>query len=63
LPKTVACNLLTTWVVLCKSSTQLAYIVVGELYAWFTQYNSSCKQVACDSLRQKLCSVNRHLQR
>ena len=59
--KTVACNLLTTWVVLCKSNTQLAYVVVGELCAWFTQYNSSCKQVACDSFRQKLCSVNQPL--
>jgi hypothetical protein len=28
--KTVTCNLLTTWVVLCKSSTQLTYVVVGE---------------------------------
>ena len=35
-----------------------AYVVVCELCAWFTQYNSSCKQVACDSFRQKLCSVN-----
>jgi hypothetical protein len=35
-----------------------AYFVVGELCAWFTQSNSSCKQVACDSFRQTLCSVN-----
>ena len=28
LPKTVACNLLTTRVELCKSSTQLAYVVL-----------------------------------
>jgi hypothetical protein len=58
LPKTVACNLLTTWVVLCKSSTQLAYVVVDELCLWFRRYNLSCKQVACDSFRQKLCSIN-----
>jgi hypothetical protein len=38
LPKTVTCNLLTTWVVLCKSSTQLAYDNVGKLCAWFRQY-------------------------
>jgi hypothetical protein len=49
----------TTWVVLCKSSTRLAYVVVAELCAWFTQYNSSCKQVACDSFKRKLCSVDR----
>jgi hypothetical protein len=34
LPKTVACNVLTTWVVLCKSSTQLNHDNVGELCAW-----------------------------
>ena len=50
-------KLLTTWAVLCKSSTQLSYDNVGELCAWFTQHNSSCKQVACDSFRQKLCFV------
>jgi hypothetical protein len=33
-------------VVLWKSSAQLVYVVVGELYAWFTQYNASCKLVA-----------------
>ena len=45
----------------CKSSTQLARVVIGEFYAWFTQCNSSCVQVgqvAYDSFRQKLCSVN-----
>jgi hypothetical protein len=60
-PKTVACKLLTTWIVLCESNTQLAYVVVSELCAWFTQYNSSCKQVACDSFGQKLWSINRPL--
>jgi hypothetical protein len=31
---------------------------VGKLCAWFTQYNSSCKQVACDSsVRQKLSTM------
>ena len=44
--------------ILCKWSTQVAYIVLSELCAWFTQYNSRCKLVACDSFRQKLCSVN-----
>jgi hypothetical protein len=58
LPKIVACNLLTTWVVLCKSSIQLTYVVVDESCAWFTQCNSSCQQGACDSFRRKLCSVN-----
>jgi hypothetical protein len=56
LPKTVACNLLTTWFVLCKSNTQLAYVVVGELCARWTQYYLSCNQVACDSFGQK-CAV------
>jgi hypothetical protein len=56
---TDACNLLPTWVTLCKWSPQYANIVVDELCAWFTQYNSSCKQVAGDSFMQKLCSVNR----
>ena len=35
LPKIVACSLLTTWVLLCKSSTQLTYDNVAESYAWF----------------------------
>ena len=30
------------------------YDNVSELCVWFTQYNSSCKQVAWDSFRQKL---------
>jgi hypothetical protein len=59
LPKTVACNLLAIGVVLCKSSTQLTCDNVSKLCVWFTQYNSNCKQVACDSFRQPLCSVNR----
>ena len=42
---------------MCKSSTQLVYVVVSELCAWFTPYNSICKQVACDSFRQKLWSI------
>jgi hypothetical protein len=29
------------------------------LCAWFSQYNSSCMQIACDSFWQKLASVNR----
>jgi hypothetical protein len=33
LPKTVACNLLTTWVVLCTSSTQLTYDNLGKVCA------------------------------
>jgi hypothetical protein len=33
LPKTVAFNLLTTRIVLCKSSTQLAYIKISHLVA------------------------------
>ena len=47
-------KLLTTLVVLCKSSTQLGQLArffKGELCASFTQYNSSCKQVACDNFR------------
>ena len=37
-------------------NTQLTYVVVSDLCAWFTQYNSSCKQVACDRFRQKWCN-------
>jgi hypothetical protein len=52
LPKTVACNLLTTWVVL-KSSTKLAYVAVGELYAWFTQFwHSLFFTAACQNWRK-----------
>ena len=37
LPKTVACNLLATWVVPCKSSTQLTYDKVGiQRYLFWT---------------------------
>jgi hypothetical protein len=36
LPKTVTCNSLTNVGVLCKSSTQLAYVVVGELCLIYT---------------------------
>jgi hypothetical protein len=51
LPKFVACNVLTTWVVLCKSSTQVTYVFIGkllgELCAWFTTQLTrlSCKQL------------------
>jgi hypothetical protein len=31
--------------------------LLDELCAWFTQYNSSCKQVACDSFSRKSCVV------
>jgi hypothetical protein len=42
---------------------KLVYVVVVEnLCAWFTQCNSSCKLVAYDSFRQKLCSINRPMQ-
>jgi hypothetical protein len=44
--------LFTTWVVLCKSHTTHLYDNIDELCAWFTQYNSSCKQVVFDSLGQ-----------
>jgi hypothetical protein len=33
LPIIVACNQFTTYVILCKSSTQLAHVAVGELCA------------------------------
>jgi hypothetical protein len=36
LPKTVAFNLLTTWVVLCKSSAQLAYNRLGVVRLIYT---------------------------
>jgi hypothetical protein len=35
--------------ILCKSSTLLIYDKVSELCVWFAEYNSSCKQVACES--------------
>jgi hypothetical protein len=60
LPKSVACNVLTTWVVLCKSSTRLAYVVVGKLCAWFTQYNSSC---TCKQERIQTCQVLKNFMR
>jgi hypothetical protein len=40
LPKTVAFNLLTISVVLCKSSTQFTYVVVSELLACLSPGNS-----------------------
>jgi hypothetical protein len=63
--KTVARNLLTTWVVLCKSSRQLAYCHVNQATTRCrTTQASSYKQSGqyiCDSFRQKLCCVNRPL--
>jgi hypothetical protein len=49
---------------LCKSSTLLTYVVVGMwvvCFTVFTQYNSRCKLVACESFRQKLHNVNQPL--
>jgi hypothetical protein len=42
---------------------QLAYDNAGKLCAWFTHaiQLKLYKQVACDSFRQKLCSLNRAL--
>ena len=40
---------------LCCLNQVLGYVVVGELCAWFIQYNSSCKHVARDSFRQRRC--------
>jgi hypothetical protein len=63
LPKIVACKLLTTWVVLFKSNTQLAYVWVSFVSCvldlhW--QYSSfKYKQVACDCFRKKLCSASK----
>jgi hypothetical protein len=45
---------LELYCVLCKSSTHLTCDNVGELCVCYTQCNSSYKQVACDSFRQKL---------
>jgi hypothetical protein len=45
--------------ILYESSTQLAYVVVGKLCAWSTQYNSSCRKDAYDSFNQILCDVRK----
>jgi hypothetical protein len=55
------CSLGNRSILLRKSTPRLTWQQHRWVVCWFTQYKSSCKQVACDSFRQKMCSLNRSL--
>ena len=50
-------NLYECFQITMSVKANLRYMFVDKLCAWFAQYNSSCKQVARDSFRQKLRRV------
>ena len=50
-------NLYECFQITMSVKANLRYMFVDKLCAWFTQYNSSCKQVASDSFRKKLRKV------